>query len=132
MRALILAGVLALVCGPAAALSLPDWLGLGGQAEEPAAPPRPVVSVIVDEDDNVLPDAWVELMGLSTRTRSGGDLVRQIEAELSEFLERADARTVRDDGKMDEAIRKITRQVAMEEIGKKPEVTVSISRLMAD
>ena len=59
-------------------------------------------------------------------------LARQIEAELSEFLERADARTVRDDGKMDEAIRKITRQVAMEEIGKKPEVTVSISRLMAD
>ena len=39
---------------------------------------------------------------------------------------------MRDDGKMDEAIRKITRQVAMEEIGKKPEVTVSISRLMAD
>ncbi|MFN3526627.1 MAG: hypothetical protein ACK4YU_11090, partial [Paracoccus sp. (in: a-proteobacteria)] len=45
---------------------------------------------------------------------------------------RADARTVRDDGKMDEAIRKITRQVSMEEIGKKPEVTVIISRLMAD
>ena len=57
---------------------------------------------------------------------------RQIEAELSEFLERADARTVRDDGKMDEAIRKITRQVAMEEIGKKPEVTVIISRLMGE
>ncbi|WP_408593454.1 ribonuclease J [Paracoccus marcusii] len=91
-----------------------------------------MVSVIVDEDDNVLPDAWVELMGLSERTRSGGELARQIEAELSEFLERADARTVRDDSKMDEAIRKITRQVAMEEIGKKPEVTVSISRLMAD
>ncbi len=57
MRALILAGVLALACGPAAALSLPDWLGLGGQAEEPAAPPRPVVSVIVD--DRGLDARWI-------------------------------------------------------------------------
>lgn len=91
-----------------------------------------LVSVIVDEDDNALPDAWVELMGLAGRTRAGQDLARHIEGELSEFLERADARTVRDDAKMDEALRKITRQVAMEEIGKKPEVTVIISRLMAD
>lgn len=91
-----------------------------------------LVSVIVDEDDNALPDAWVELMGLAGRTRAGQDLARHIEGELSEFLERADARTVRDDSKMDEALRKITRQVAMEEIGKKPEVTVIISRLMAD
>ncbi|MDP5305783.1 ribonuclease J [Paracoccus spongiarum] len=91
-----------------------------------------LVSVIVDEDDNVLPDAWVELMGLPGRTRSGEDLARHIEGELSEFLESADNRTVRDDAKMDEAIRKIARQVSMEEIGKKPEVTVIISRLMAD
>lgn len=91
-----------------------------------------MVSVIVDEDDNALPDAWVELMGLAGQTRGGEDLGRHIEGEIAEFLERADARTVRDDGKMDEAIRKITRQVSMEEIGKKPEVTVIISRLMAD
>ncbi|MDO5648166.1 ribonuclease J [Paracoccus sp. (in: a-proteobacteria)] len=91
-----------------------------------------MVSVIVDEDDNVLPDAWVELMGLSERTRGGDDLARQIEGELADFLEGADRRTVNDDSKMDEAIRKITRQVAMEEIGKKPEVTVIISRLAAD
>lgn len=91
-----------------------------------------LVSVIVDEDDNALPDAWVELMGLAGRTRGGEDLARHVEGELAEFLERADAKTVRDDGKMDEAIRKITRQVAIEEIGKKPEVTVIISRLMAD
>ena len=91
-----------------------------------------LVSVIVDEDDNVLPDAWVELMGLPGRTRGGNDLSSHIEGELSEFLEGADARVVRDDAKMDEAIRKITRQVAMEEIGKKPEVTVIISRLMGE
>ncbi|WP_207100617.1 ribonuclease J [Paracoccus shandongensis] len=91
-----------------------------------------LVSVIVDEDDNVLPDAWVELMGLPGRTRSGEDLGAHIEGELSEFLEGANPRVVRDDAKMDEAIRRITRQVAMEEIGKKPEVTVIISRLMGE
>ncbi|WP_295048140.1 ribonuclease J [uncultured Paracoccus sp.] len=91
-----------------------------------------LVSVIVDEDDNVLPDAWVELMGLPGRTRGGNDLGSHIEGELAEFLEGADTRVVRDDAKMDEAIRKITRQVAMEEIGKKPEVTVIISRLMGE
>lgn len=91
-----------------------------------------LVSVIVDEEDNALPDAWVELMGLPGRTRNGDDLGQHIEGELAEFLEGADNRTVGDDRKMEEAIRKITRQVAMEEIGKKPEVTVIISRLMAD
>ena len=91
-----------------------------------------LVSVIVDEDDNVLPDAWVELMGLAERTRGGDDLARHIEGELAEFLESADDRMARDDAKMEDAIRKITRQVSMEEIGKKPEVTVIISRLMAD
>lgn len=91
-----------------------------------------LVSVIVDEDDNVLPDAWVELMGLAGRTRGGDGLAARIEAELAEFLDGADARIVRDDARMDEAIRRVTRQVAMEEIGKKPEVTVIISRLMGE
>lgn len=91
-----------------------------------------LVSVIVDEDDNPLPDAWVELMGLPERTRGGGDLSSHIESELAEFLERVDSRTVADDSRIDEAIRRITRQVTMEEIGKKPEVTVIISRLMAE
>ncbi len=91
-----------------------------------------LVSVIIDEDDNALPDAWVELTGLAGRTRGGNDLGRHIEGELAEFLEGVDNRTVADDRKMDDALRKITRQVTMEEIGKKPEVTVIISRLMAD
>lgn len=49
MRRFIWGAVFALACGPAAALSLPDWLGFGSQAEEPAGPPRPVVSIIVED-----------------------------------------------------------------------------------
>ncbi|WBU57045.1 ribonuclease J [Paracoccus sediminicola] len=88
-----------------------------------------MVSVIVDENDNPFPDAWVEPMGLPERGRSNQPVAQQVEAELSEFLERADAKTVADDQKLEDAVRKITRQVTMEEVGKKPEVTVIISRL---
>ena len=98
-------------------------MALNGQA---------MVSVIIDEDDSPLPDAWVELSGLPETGRAGVPLARNIESELAAFLERADDRTVMDDDKLEEAIRKITRQVSMEEIGKKPEVTVVISRLAAE
>lgn len=91
-----------------------------------------MVSVIIDEDDNPLPDAWVELSGLPEKGRAGVPLASNLESELAEFLERADDKIVMDDDKLEDGIRKITRQVAMEEIGKKPEVTVVISRLAAE
>ena len=91
-----------------------------------------MVSVIIDEDDNPLPDAWVELSGLPEKGRAGVPLASNLESELAEFLERADDKIVMDDDKLEDGIRKITRQVAMEEIGKKPEVTVIISRLAAE
>ncbi|MDO5659040.1 MAG: ribonuclease J [Paracoccus sp. (in: a-proteobacteria)] len=90
-----------------------------------------LVSVIVDEEDQPLPDAWVDLMGLPETGRGGADLAGNIESELADFLERVDAKTVADDSKLEEAVRRITRQVSMEEIGKKPEVSVLISRLAA-
>lgn len=91
-----------------------------------------MVSIIIDEDDSPLPDAWVELSGLPETGRAGVPLARNIESELAAFLERADDRTVMDDDRLEEGIRRITRQVSMEEIGKKPEVTVVISRLAAE
>ena len=91
-----------------------------------------LATVIVDEDDKPLGDAWVELMGLAETGRSGKPLADQIEADLGEFLDKVDDRTVADDTKFDEAIKRIVRQVTMEEVGKKPEVSVVISRLMAD
>ena len=49
MRHMLLVVALAMAAGPAAALSLPDWLTGGAEAQEPAGPPRPVVSVIVED-----------------------------------------------------------------------------------
>lgn len=91
-----------------------------------------MVSIIIDEDDSPLPDAWVELSGLPETGRAGVPLARSIESDLAAFLERADDRVVMDDDRLEEGIRKITRQVSMEEIGKKPEVTVVISRLAVE
>ncbi len=89
-----------------------------------------LTTVILDEQDAPLGDAWVELMGLPERGRTGRALSETLEEELSDYLGRAGAKVLRDDDKLDEAIRRMVRQVAMEEIGKKPEVTVVVSRLM--
>lgn len=91
-----------------------------------------MVTVILDESDDPLGDAWVELSGLPEVGRGQRNLSETLEADLSAFLESAGAKVLRDDAKLDEALRRIVRQVAMEEIGKKPEVTVVVSRLQAE
>ncbi|MGB3177201.1 MAG: ribonuclease J [Albidovulum sp.] len=91
-----------------------------------------MATVILDEQDQPLGDAWVEVMGLSEKGRRGAPLSDMIEAELNEFLDGAGAKMLRNDDKLEEGIRRIVRQVTMEEVGKKPEVTVVTSRLVAE
>lgn len=91
-----------------------------------------VVSIIVDEEDTPLGDAWVDMSGLAETGRSKKPLGDLIEDELAEFLERAPAKLVSSDAKLEDAVRRVVRQLSMEEIGKKPEVSVIISRLAAD
>ena len=88
-----------------------------------------LVTVILDEQDEPLGDAWVELMGLPEVGKRGSGLAEMMETEVTEFLGTAPAKVLRDDDKLEEAIRRIVRQVGVEEIGKKPEVTVVVSRL---
>lgn len=91
-----------------------------------------MVTLLLDEEDEPLGEAWAELMGLPEIGKTGAALSDTIEAELGEFLSRIEDRVRRDDDRLDEAIRRIVRQVSMEEIGKKPEVTVVVSRLQAE
>lgn len=88
-----------------------------------------MVTLILDEAGEPLGDAWAEIMGLPETGRTGKALVEVIEADLTDFLERSNAKLLRDDDKLDEALRRVVRQVAMEEVGKKPEVTTVVSRL---
>ena len=87
------------------------------------------VTVILDEEDEPLGEPWCDTMGLSEIGSSRAALVEVLEEDLNQFLMRADAKTLRDDDKLEEAIRRIVRQTAKTEIGKKPEVTTVISRM---
>lgn len=88
-----------------------------------------MVSVIVDEEDELLGDPWCEIMGLPETGSSRAPLIDVLEADLSQFVGRANPKTLSDDDALEEALRRIVRQTAQGEIGKKPEVTVVISRL---
>jgi ribonuclease J len=87
------------------------------------------VTVIVDEDDETLGDPWCDTMGLPEKGKSKAALVEVLEEDLSQFLGRADRKTIRDEERLDEALRRIVRNTAQNEVGKKPEVTVVVSRL---
>ncbi|MEM8691097.1 MAG: ribonuclease J [Pseudomonadota bacterium] len=88
-----------------------------------------VVTLILDEEDEPLGEPWCEVMGLAETGNSNTPLVDVLEEDLSQFLGRADGKTLRDDDTLTEALRRIARKTAQDEIGKKPEVTVVISRM---
>lgn len=90
------------------------------------------VTLILDETDSAMGEPWVELMGLPGLGRGERPLAETLESDLDEVIGRLGRKVMADDGKLEEEIRKVVRQVAMEEIGKKPEVTVVISRLVAE
>jgi ribonuclease J len=91
-----------------------------------------LVTVIMDEADEPMGEPWVELMGLPETGKGGRPLNETMEGDLAQFIDSAGRKLLRDDTKLDEAVRRVVRQVSMEEIGKKPEVTVVISRLTAE
>ena len=88
-----------------------------------------IVTVILDEADEPLGEPWCEIKGVSEIGNSRAPLVEVLEEDLGQFLNRADPKTLKDDGKLEEALRRVARQSAQAEIGKKPEVTVVISRM---
>lgn len=87
------------------------------------------VTVILDEEDEPLGEPWCDTMGLAETGNSKAALVEILEADLNQFLMRSGDKTRKDDDKLEEALRRIVRQTSQAEIGKKPEVTVVISRM---
>ncbi len=87
-----------------------------------------MVNVIL-EGNEPLGDAWVEIMGLPETGASRAPLVEVLEEDLGQFLGRARHKTLADDDTLGEELRRIVRKSALEEIGRKPEVTVVVSRL---
>ena len=87
------------------------------------------VTVIIDENDEMLGDPWCELMGLADQGKSRAPLVDVVEEDLSQLIGRSNGKTMRDDKKLEDAIKRQVRQSCNAEIGKKPEVTIVVSRL---
>jgi ribonuclease J len=87
-----------------------------------------IINVIV-EGDEPLGEPWVEIMGLAETGRSNAALADVLEQDLGQFLMRAGRKTLRDDDKLGEDLKRIARKVTNDELGHKPEVTVVVSRL---
>ena len=87
-----------------------------------------LVTLILEENDP-LGEPWVELSGLPETGRSKAALVEVLEEDLGQFVGRAKHKTLSSDEKLEDEMRKIVRKTSEDEIGKKPEVTVVISRL---
>ncbi|MGB5559423.1 MAG: ribonuclease J, partial [Paracoccaceae bacterium] len=88
-----------------------------------------VLVTLIVEDDQPLGEAWCEIMGLPETGRSRAPLVEVLEEDVTQFLMRAGRKTLADDDKLGTELRRIVRNTANDEIGKKPEVTVVTSRL---
>ncbi|WP_299814189.1 ribonuclease J [uncultured Jannaschia sp.] len=91
-----------------------------------------VVAVMVDDDGEVLEDTWVDLRGLPGQGNGAAPLAETMEDHLAGILARVDTRTADDDEKLENLIVRGIRKVAQDEVGKRPEVSVLITRLTAD
>ena len=88
------------------------------------------VNIVMDDEDDFFAEPWVEIRGLPTTGRSHGALEDILEEDVSQFLGRAKQKTRQDDDALEDEVRKIVRQTTLSELGKKPEVSVTISRLV--
>ena len=88
-----------------------------------------VLVTLIMEGDEPLGDPWVELSGLPVQGTSKAPLVDVLEEDLGQLMGRAKQKLLSNDDKLEDELRKVVRKSADDEIGKKPEVTVVISRL---
>ncbi|WP_299647238.1 ribonuclease J [uncultured Jannaschia sp.] len=91
-----------------------------------------VVALMVDDDGEVLEDTWVDLRGLPEQGNGAAPLAELMEDHLAGVLARVDRRTADDDEKLEDLITRGVRKVAQDEAGKRPEVSVLITRLTAE
>ena len=88
-----------------------------------------IVTVILDEEDEMIGEPWCEVRGLPEMgpqrppCRCAGRGPKPIYRTCR-------SKTITNDDKLEEAIKRIARQTCQTEIGKKPEVSIVISRLM--
>ncbi|MCB1407258.1 MAG: ribonuclease J [Rhodobacteraceae bacterium] len=88
-----------------------------------------VVTLIIDEDGLPMGEAWADCQGLAREGRARRPLAEVIEEELGAELERVGRKILASDDRLSETLKRRVRHVCVDQIGKKPEVTIVISRL---
>jgi ribonuclease J len=88
-----------------------------------------LVTVLLDEEGHPLGDPWCETMGLAELGSSRVPMLDILEEDLSQFMGRAGNKTLADNDKLEDGLRRVVRLSCQTEIGKKPEVSVVVSRL---
>ena len=89
-----------------------------------------VVSLLLDENDDLIGDPWCETKGLPIVTNSNAPLVDCLEEDLSQLIGRIEPDVLLDNEQLEEVLRRGAMHTCKSEIGKKPEVSVVISRLV--
>lgn len=87
------------------------------------------VSVVIDERGRPLGGTWAATTGLPDNPRMRDGLEGALEAELDRVLARAKRAELGDDDALDELVQRTCARVCNDAVGKKPVVTVMISRL---
>ena len=88
-----------------------------------------VVNIIIDENDEMLGEPWCEIRGLVDFGQSDCNFIDVLEEDLSQYIRRSSESIMQDDDKLENDIKRIAQKTALAEIGKKPEVSIIISRL---
>ena len=88
-----------------------------------------VVNIIIDENDEMLGEPWCEIRGLADFGKSYCNFIDVLEEDVSQYMGRSSIGTIQDDDRLEKEITRIVRQTALTEIGKRPEVSIIISRL---
>ena len=89
-----------------------------------------VVTILLDENDDLVGEPWCETRGLPSVSNSSAPLVDCLEEDLSQLIGRAGSDVMLDNGLLEEVVRRCARQTCKSEVGKKPEVSVIVSRLV--
>lgn len=83
-----------------------------------------VVSVMIDDEGRSTGDAWAEVIGLPN-----DKLDSDVEEQVDNILARATRKTLQNDDAVEELVSQSVRRLCNDLVGKKPVVTVLISRL---
>ena len=87
------------------------------------------MNIIFDENDEMLGEPWCDIRGLADSGQSDCNFIDVLEEDVSQYIGRSSPSIIQDDDRLEKEIKRIVRQTALAEIGKRPEVSTIISRL---